>query len=104
MIKYIKNNTESLVIIGLFSLLAICYLQQKELTRLRKTNLDFVEQGIVAKAEVTDSLLHLVDSLNYELLPKDIELGRYQVAFDIFAEQNPKAAEEYAEILSTRTE
>jgi len=103
MIKFIKNNTESLIIITLVSLLAICYLQQKQLSQYRKANITFVEGRDTVIAAATDSLQHLVDSLSYELFPKNVELGRYQVAFEIFAERNPKAAEQYAEIISSET-
>jgi hypothetical protein len=39
-----------------------------------------------------------------ELFPIQIELGRYQVAYEIFAERNPKAAEQYGDIISNETE
>jgi hypothetical protein len=104
MLKFIKNNTKYLTVAGLFSLLVICYFQQKELTKLRKSNVEFLQGGDIAKAGTIDSLRHLTDSLSMELFPKEIELGRYQVAFEIFAERNPKAAEQYAEIISSETE
>ena len=39
-----------------------------------------------------------------ELLPVQIELGRYQVAYEIFVERNPKAASQYGDIISQETE
>jgi hypothetical protein len=51
-----------------------------------------------------DSLQHINDSLHSELLPAQIELGRYQVAYEIFAERNPKAASQYGDIISNETE
>ena len=51
-----------------------------------------------------DSLQHVADSLHWELFPAQIELGRYQVAYGIFAERNPKAAEQYGDIISSETE
>lgn len=51
-----------------------------------------------------DSLQNLSDSLSSELFPKEIELGRYEVAFQIFMERNPKAASQYADIISQETE
>lgn len=56
--------------------------QQSEITRLQNQN----------------------DSLRSELFPIEIELGRYQVAFEIFSERNPKAAEQYGTIISQETE
>ena len=104
MIKFIKNNVKYLTAAGVFSLLVICYFQQKELAKLRKADFEFLQGGDIAKAETIDSLQHLADSLHSELFPKEIELGRYEVAFKIFAERNPKAAEQYAEIISSETE
>ena len=51
-----------------------------------------------------DSLQKLSDSLSMELFPKEIELGRYEVAFRIFMERNPKAASQYGDIISNETE
>lgn len=51
-----------------------------------------------------DSLTRVADSLRWELLPTQIELGRYQVAYRIFLERNPKAAEQYGTIISEETE
>lgn len=55
-----------------------------------------------------DSIQHVNDSLSFvisdEILSKEIELGRYEVAFQIFMERNPKAAEQYATIISDETE
>jgi len=104
MVKFISNNAKYLTIAGAFSLLIICYFQQRELTKLRKSNVEFLQGGDIVKTETIDSLRHLADSLSMELFPKEIELGRYQVAFEIFAERNPKAAEQYAEIISSETE
>lgn len=44
------------------------------------------------------------DSLSSELLPKEIELGRYQVALEILKERNAKAASQFNDILSKETE
>lgn len=44
------------------------------------------------------------DSLNSELFVKHVELGRYEVAYEIFLERNPKAAEQYGTIISEETE
>lgn len=51
-----------------------------------------------------DSLQKANDSLSDILLPTEIQLGRYEVAFDIFRERNPKAAEQYQDIISKQTE
>ena len=51
-----------------------------------------------------DSLYKINDSLHWELLPVEIELGRYQVAYGIFLERNPKAASQFGDIISNETE
>ncbi len=104
MIKVINKYMHVFTIVGAISVLIICYLQQKELIKLRKDNFEHIQGGDISKAQTIDSLQHLVDSLSMELFPKEIELGRYEVAFQIFSERNPKAAEQYAEIISSETE
>jgi hypothetical protein len=54
--------------------------------------------------QTIDSLQVLNDSLNMELFPTEIELTRYQVAYEIFMERNPKAASQYGDIISGETE
>lgn len=51
-----------------------------------------------------DSLQRSVDSLHAENYPCQIELNRYQVAYEIFAERNPKAASQFGDIISNETE
>jgi hypothetical protein len=51
-----------------------------------------------------DSLQILNDSLNMELFPAEVELGRYQIAYEIFLERNPKAASQFGDIISNETE
>ena len=105
MIQLINKHKQVLTVIGAISVLTICYLQQKELTKLRnEPKVQFLEGGDISKNQTVDSLQYLVDSLNAELFPIEVELGRYQVAFQIFSERNPKAAEQYAEIISNETE
>lgn len=60
--------------------------------------------GDILKVQTIDSLQKRCDSLYDELFPTQIELGRHQVAYEIFLERNPKAAEQYDLILSTETE
>jgi len=51
-----------------------------------------------------DSLQKQVDSLHAENYPCQIELNRYQIAYEIFVERNPKAASQYGDIISNETE
>lgn len=72
----------------------------------------------ISKKESIEPLKNKIDSLNvsvkklefekdsiyWELFPTQVELGRYQVAYEIFMERNPKAAEQYGTIISEETE
>jgi hypothetical protein len=102
--QFINKYQKLITGIGALSVLTICYLQQKELTKLRKEKIEFIQGGDIAKAQTIDSLQKLTDSLSAELLPVHIELGRYQVAYEIFMERNPTAAKQYGTIISEETE
>lgn len=45
-----------------------------------------------------------VDSLQAIIWPLEVELDRFNQAYIIFSERNPKAAEEYGTIISEETE
>lgn len=62
------------------------------------------EKRLLELTNQKDSLQKLSDSLSMELFPKEIELGRYEVAYRIFMERNPKAASQYGDIISNETE
>ena len=51
-----------------------------------------------------DSTQHVADSIHNKSYEDEIELNRYQIAFEIFLKRNPKAAEEYGDIISNETE
>ena len=105
MIKFINKYKQAFTIVGALSVLIICYFQQKELTKLRQEpKIEVYTGGDIEKGRVIDSLQNLVDSLHAELFPVTVELGRYQVAYEIFMERNPKAAQQYGTIISEETE
>ena len=68
-----------------------------------KFTVDSQKEVNVYKAKC-DSIQHVSDSLYWELLPTQIELGRHLVAYDIFMERNPKAAKQLDQIISSETE
>lgn len=74
-------------------LFIICVFQHKQINTLKIVN-----------QQKVDSLTHVADSLHWELFPVQVELGRYEVAYRIFMERNPKAAEQYGTIISEETE
>ena len=87
--EFIAKYQKAIVGTGAVSVLLICFLQQKELSKLR------------AEVKVQQTR---VDSVHNENFPCQIELGRYQVAYQIFMERNPKAAQQYGTIISEETE
>jgi hypothetical protein len=103
MIKFLMNHSKELSIAGALSVLTICYFQQRELTKLR-SQLYVPTVNVDSVVNVNDSLQHRLDSLDAEMFPMEIELNRYEIAFRIFAERNPKAAEQYGNIISDETE
>ena len=70
---------------------------------LTATLIDGVKQG--GKQENRcDSLVKVCDSVSSELYYYENELNRYQIAYKIFLERNPKAASQYGTIISDETE
>lgn len=101
MINLINKYKQAFTIVGAISVLTVCYFQQRELSKLR----------VQVKQANTDSLVNTINTLQHERdslydenFPCQIDKGRYEVAFTIFAERNPKAAEQFAEIISSETE
>lgn len=55
---------------------------------------------IAHEVSIENNILKLkVDSLNQEILCKDIDLGRYEYTIEELEETNPKAANEFYKIL-----
>jgi hypothetical protein len=90
--EFIAKYQKAIVGTGAVAVLVICYLQQKELSKL------------IQKAHTIDSLQNKIDSLEVELWPMKVELNRYEVAYELFMERNPKGAKQYGDIISQETE
>ena len=103
--QFIEKYQKAIVGTGAVAVLLICYFQQKELAKLRsQQKIEVLGGGDIAKAQTIDSLQKVADSLHAEIFPCQVELGRYQVAYQIFMERNPKAAKQYGDIISEETE
>lgn len=103
--EFIQKYQKAIVGTGAVAVLTLCYFQQKELARLRsEKKIEVLGGGDIAKAHIIDSLQKRCDSLYWELFPVQVELGRYETAYEIFMERNPKAAKEYGTIISEETE
>jgi hypothetical protein len=96
--EFIQKYQKAIVGTGAVAVLVICYLQQKELAKLRaEQKIEVVVGGDIQKAE-------LIDSLESELFVKETIITRHEVALELLKEENPKAAEAYELILTTKTE
>jgi len=103
--NWIAKYQKAIVGTGAVSVLLICFFQQKELAKLRSENkIEVLGGGDIAKAETIDSLQNLVDSLDAENYPCQIELNRHKIAYEIFMKRNPNAAKQYGTIISEETE
>ncbi len=103
--EFIAKYQKAIVGTGAVAVLLICYFQQKELAKLRsEQKIEVLGGGDIAKAQTIDSLQKVADSLHAEIFPCQVELGRYQVAYQIFMERNPKAAKQYGDIISEETD
>jgi hypothetical protein len=103
--EFIAKYQKAIVGTGAVAVLLICYFQQKELAKLRsEQKIEVLGGGDIAKAQTIDSLQKVADSLHAEIFPCQVELGRYQIAYQIFMERNPKAAKQYGDIISEETE
>lgn len=99
------NKTLRITAVISFLLLIYVFLvwgnQKEEMKKLKS----IPQQTIIDSLKMRcDSLQNLSDSLSSELFPIEIELSRYQMAYKIFMERNPKAAEQYGTIISDETE
>ncbi len=97
--EWIAKYQKAIVGTGAVSVLLICYLQQKELTKLRS------EQFKVYNVpEAVDNLQTIIDSLNGEVFILQTQNGRYELSLEHLYEVNPKAAKEFTEFMENETE
>jgi hypothetical protein len=103
--EFIAKYQKVIVGTGAVAVLLVCYLQQKELAKLRKEqNINVVVGGDIQKAQMIDSLQNVIDSVTAENLPLQIQLGKYEVALELLKEEDKKAADKFELILTTQTE
>ena len=95
-----KSLRITIVILGIL----LCWVSVMYYNEKQNTKIEVFNGGDISKAQTIDSLQRVVDSLNTEIFPCQVELGRYQVAYQIFMERNPKAASQYGDIISQETE
>lgn len=89
----------AMTLLGLIIMTFFYFQQQEELQRCKAGN-GFLQGGDIEKAQIINER----DSLRDELFIRSVELGRYEVAFELFKEKNKNGADEFELILTTQTE
>ena len=103
--EWIAKYQKAIVGTGAVAVLVICYLQQKELSKLRKEQkMEVVVGGDIQKAQLIDSLQNRCDSLHDELFQANVERGRYELSLEYLYEINPKAGKEFQNFMEHETE
>jgi hypothetical protein len=94
--EWISKYQKAIVGTGAVAVLVICYLQQKELAKLRSEQIK-----IYNVPHNVDSLITLKDSLYDELFISKVENGRYELSLEHLYEVNPKAGKQFTEFNTT---
>ena len=97
--EFISKYQKAIVGTGAVAVLVICYLQQKELAKLRSEQIK-----IYNVSHNVDSLITLKDSLYDELFISKVENGRYELSLEHLYEVNPKAGKEFTNFMEHETE
>jgi hypothetical protein len=96
--EWIAKYQKAIVGTGAVAVLIVCYLQQKELSKLRaEQKIEVLVGGDIEKA-------NLIDSLHDELFNAKVEAGRYELSLQHLYEVNPKAAKEFDDYMAHETE
>ena len=103
--EFISKYQKAIVGTGAVAVLIVCYLQQKELSRLRaEPMVEVYLGGDIEKGKLIDSLQNRCDSLYDELFQANVERGRYELSLEHLYEINPKAGKEFQEFMEHETE
>jgi len=96
--EFISKYQKAIVGTGAVAVLVICYLQQKELSKLRaEQKMEVVVGGDIQKAQ-------LIDSLQSELFVAQTISARYEIALELLKEENPKAGKVFQDFMEHETE
>ena len=97
--EFIAKYQKAIVGTGAISLLLICYMQQKELSRLRSEQIKVYNVPVAV-----DSLQNIVDSLRSEYFIANSIVGRYELTLEHLYEVDPTAAKEFDDFMQHETE
>ena len=96
--EFISKYQKAIVGTGAVAVLVVCYLQQKELARLRaEPKIEVYTGGDIQKGM-------LIDSLHDELFQSKVQNGRYELSLEYLYEVNPKAGKQFTEFMEHETE
>lgn len=79
------------------------YFESRERAKLYKENKEFSKK-IIEINKQKDSLSRACDSLSDEVFMQSTIVGRYEITLDYLKTENPKAAEQFENFLTTQTE
>ena len=103
--EFISKYQKAIVGTGAVAVLIVCYLQQKELAKLRaEPKIEVYTGGDIQKGKLIDSLINVTDSLNGELFIERIDASRHEVTREEILTKYPKIAKEYDEFYNHNTE
>jgi hypothetical protein len=103
--EFISKYQKAIVGTGAVAVLIVCYLQQKELAKLRaEPKIEVYTGGDIQKGRLIDSLTNVTDSLRDELFIERIDAGRHEITREEILGKYPKIAKEYDEFYSHNTE
>jgi hypothetical protein len=103
--EFISKYQKAIVGTGAVAVLIVCYLQQKELAKLRaEPKIEVYTGGDIQRGKTIDSLMNVLDSVRAENLPLQIQNGRYELSLEHLYEVNPSAAKEFTSFMEHETE
>jgi hypothetical protein len=97
--EFIAKYQKAIVGTGAISVLLICYMQQKELSRLRSEQIK-----VYNVPAAVDSLQNVIDSLRSEAFMANSIVGRYELTLEHLYEVDPTSAKEFDDYLQHETE
>jgi hypothetical protein len=97
--QFIVKYQKTIVGTGAISVLLICYMQQKELSRLRSEQIK-----VYNVPAAVDSLQNIIDSLQTEAFMANSIVGRYELTLEHLYEVDPTSAKEFDDYLQHETE
>jgi hypothetical protein len=103
--EFIAKYQKAIVGTGAVAVLLVCYLQQKELAKLRaEPKIEVYMGGDIQKGKLIDSLTNLTDSLRDELFIERVDAGRHEITREEILGKYSKIAKEYDEFYNHNTE